>query len=245
MTDFTAYSWALTLLLAVAAGVLIARILAPALSVCATMFVKRYFKHLVPAKLERGDDIGEYASEARVLALGDGFEFVDVYRPFRGPWMGRHVDVWRAADRKTIALVSEVSDQSSPLNETLLFSVLEDDRHLTTTDNELATDPRGLRGLLARPDATFRELYRTHRARIQTLGLVPVVMGDADPVAAIEDLERQHVQQLVDAGLARYRNDRQTSWSYTLRGGYELYYLARPKIVRVAPGGRRAGQTAE
>ena len=80
---------------------------------------------------------------------------------------------------------------------------------------------------------------------MKSLGEVPVTMGDADPVAAIEDLDRHHVQQLVDAGLARYRNERQTAWSYTLRGGYELYYLARPKIIRVAPRRGRATQAAE
>ncbi len=245
MIDLTSYSWAVTLLLTAAACALCLKILVPALSVFAHMIVKRYFRHLVPASLEFRGEVGDYASEARVLAMGEGFEFVDVYRPFRGPWMGRRVDVWRAADRKTIALVSETPDESSPLNETIFFSALDDNRHLTTTDNEHAADPRGLRGLLARPGATFRELYRTHRARMASLREDPVVMGDADPVAAIEDLERHHVQKLVDAGLARYRNDRQTSWSYTLRGGYEVYYLARPKIVRVAPDGRRAGHAAE
>jgi len=240
MIDLDSYTWLVAPVLILATLAIATRLLLPAFVVGINVGVKRYFRHLVPASREFGDDIGEYASEARVLAMATGFEFVDVYRPFRGPWIGRRVDVWRAADRKTIALISEGADDASLVNETILFSALEDNRHLTTTDNERAGDPRGLRGLLARPDATFRELYRTHRARMKALGATPVIMGDADPVAAIEDLDRHHVSQLVDAGLARYRNERQTSWSYTLRGGYELYYLARPKIVRVVPARRTA-----
>jgi hypothetical protein len=72
-------------------------------------------------------------------------------------------------------------------------------------------------------------------------------MGDVDPVSAIEDLERFYVQRLVEDGLARYRNQRRTAWSYTLRGGYEIYYLAKPKIIR-APRDRTdtpAGRAAE
>jgi hypothetical protein len=30
-----------------------------------------------------------------------------------------------------------------------------------------------------------------------------------------------------------------------MRGGYELYYLARPKIVRVKPGRPRTGAAAD
>lgn len=157
--------------------------------------------------------------------------------------MGRRVEVWRAQDFKTIALVSESSSEFGASNETVLYSALENGKRLTTTDNVRAGDPRGWRGVLARPGATFRELHRTHLARIRSHGASSIPMGSADPLSAVEDMEREHVQKLVDAGLARYRNERQTSWSYTLRGGYELYYLARPKIVRVAP--KRAHHAVE
>jgi hypothetical protein len=235
MVDLEAYSWVAALTAVVAALLLLAKVFLPIISVGAHALVRRYFRFLVPAAGSYRSEIGEYAAEARVLALAERFEFVDIYRPFRGPWLGRRVEVWRAQDFKTIALVSESSSEIRSLNETIFYSALDNGGRLTTTDNERAGDPRGLRGILARPGATFRELYRTHLARIRSHGSDPVTMGGSDPVSAIEDMEREHVRKLVNAGLARYRNERQTSWSYTLRGGYELYYLARPKIVRVAP----------
>ncbi len=243
MIDLSTYTWAVASLAAIAIIFFFVKVVLPVASVGAHMVVRRYFRFLVPAGRTYRQEVGEYAAEARVLALAERFEFVDVYRPFRGPWLGRRVEIWRAEDFRTIALVSESPTEVPTLNETVLYSALENGKRLTTTDNERVGDPRGWRGVLARPDATFRELYRTHLARMRSLGAESVTMGDTDPVAAIEDLEREHVQKLVDAGLARYRNERQTSWSYTLRGGYEMYYLARPKIVRLAP--KRPGHAVE
>jgi hypothetical protein len=243
MIDLDSYLW-LARLIAAAAGILVlAKVVLPLASMGAHMLVRRYFRFLVPASHASRDEIGEYAAEARVLALAERFEFVDVYRPFRGPWLGRRVEIWRAEDFRTIALVSESPAEIPTLNETIFYSALDNGKRLTTTDNVRVSDPRGLRGVLARPGATFRELYRTHLARMRSHNAGSVVMGKSDPVAAIEDLDREHVQKLVDAGLARYRNDRQTAWSYTLRGGYEVYYLARPKIVRIAP--KRPGHAVE
>jgi hypothetical protein len=232
MTELESYLWLVTPLAAIAAAVLSFRMLLPIAALAALTLVKRYFRFLIPVPDAERAEAGEYLTEARALALGDGFEFVNTYRPFRGPRVHRLVDVWRADDLKTIALVSE---GAASRNETILVSALEDGRRLTTTDNSHAGDPRGFGGVLARPGATFRELCRTHRARVSAHQAEPVSMGGSDPVAVIEDLDRSLVQRLVESGLARYRNERQTSWSYTLRGGYEVYYLARPKIVRTAP----------
>lgn len=225
MAELTSNSWA-ALGFTAAALVLSVKIAALMLPVVSVALGKRYFRSLVPATNDDRDDIGEYAAEARVLAMGEKFEFVNTYVWFRGPMKGRIADVWRAEDFKTIAVVAEGRPTESAYGRTRFVSVTGDGDRLTTTDNVLVGDPRGFEGAVAWPGMTFRELHYMHKQRIAAANSEPVTIGDIDPVSAIEDLERQHVQQLVSAGLARYRNKTQTAWSYTLRGGYEIHSLA-------------------
>ncbi len=142
------------------------------------------------------------------------------------------MDLWRAADRETLALVSSERTRWRTRHCTVFVSVLESGARIATSDNFNEGDPLGLKGELIRRGLNFRDLYALHRRRVLRSGHAPETIGHSNPLSVIEDLERARVQDLTGAGLARYRDEAQISWSYTPRGACDIYYRARPRQVR-------------
>lgn len=207
--------------------------LRPALALSALARTPRYFRHLVGVSRRGRHEVTEYQEEARPIALALGYEFVDTYRAYRGS--GRHLrmDLWRARDADTLAMVGVSRVLWWDYSRTVLVSVLDDGTRVTTTDNFDEGDPRGAKGETVHPGAGYRELHARHWERIRASAAQPEPIGFANPLSVIEDLERQRVQVLVDAGMARFRGETQHAWSYTWRGAFEVYYLARPRQVRM------------
>lgn len=220
-------------LIALLALVALALAVRPALALAALARTPRFFRHLVGVSRRGRHEVTEYQEETRPIALALGYEFVDTYRAYRGS--GRHLrlDLWRGRDNDTLAMVGVSRVLWWDYSRTVLVSVLEDGTRLTTTDNFDEGDPRGVKGEAVHPSAGFRELHARHRERIRASAARPEPIGFANPLSVIEDLERQRVQALADAGIARFRGETQHAWSYTWRGAFEVYYLARPRQVRM------------
>lgn len=239
MDHILPHSGQLIALLALAVCVLAVR---PALALSALARTPRFFRHLVAVSRRGRHDVTEYQEATRPVAFALGYEFVDTYRAYRGS--GRHLrlDLWRGRDSDTLAMVGVSRVLWWDYSRTALVSVLEDGTRLTTTDNFDEGDPRGVKGETVQPGAGFRELHARHRERIRASAAQPELIGFADPLSVIEDMERLRVQTLADAGIARFRGETQHAWSYTWRGAFEVYYLARPRQVRRWRAGLAAQQ---
>ncbi len=222
--------------------VVLALIAKHAAALAALARTPRFFRHLVAVSRNRRDDVTAYHEVSRPIALALGYEFVDTFRAYRGS--GRHLrlDLWRGRERDTLAMVGVSKFLWWHYPRTMLVSVLADGTRVTTTDNFDEGDPRGVKGEAVRPGAGFRELHTRHRARIRTNAVQPETIGVANPLSVIEDMERQRVQALADAGIARFRGETENAWSYTWRGAFEVYYLARPRQVRMWRAGLAAQQ---
>jgi len=239
MDPILPHSWQLLLLLALAA---LALALRPATALVSLARTPRYFRHLVAVSRNGRDDVTAYHEVSRPIALALGYEFVDTFRAYRGS--GRHLrlDLWRGRDGDTLAMVGVSHFLWWHYPRTVLVSVLVDGRRVTTTDNFDEGDPRGVKGEAVRPGAGFRELHTRHRELIRASAARPEAIGFSNPLSVIEDLERQRVQALADAGIARFRGETENAWSYTWRGAFEVYYRARPRQVRVWRAGLAAQQ---
>jgi len=201
---------------------------------------KRYIHYLIAASADDRADVDDYIDEARPIAFAARFQFINTFKPQRGPWRDVLVDVWSAEDHKTLAAVAAGRMMGVPLERTVFYSVLEDGTRLTTSDDFDEGDPAGSKGPLVRPDATFRELLQTHRDRLDRAATPAVEFGGADPLGALEDLERLHVQELVHAGFARFRDLTHNCWSYTFRGAWEICFRTHPAEVRAGRASERA-----
>lgn len=193
---------------------------------------RRYFRHLIALQDRNHDEPSDYQDAARPVALALGFEYVDSYRAYHRSKRRLRLDLWRAADRETLALVSAERILWWTRHRTVFVSVLNDGARIATSDNFDEGDPLGLKGELIRRSLGFRDLYTLHCRRVQQGGRTAETIGQTNPLSVVEDLERSRVQQLAGAGLARYRGETQISWSYTLRGACDVYYRARPRQVR-------------
>ncbi len=189
----------------------------------------RYFRALTEIRADFRDDVDDYLETARPVALALGFEYMNTYRAKRRS--GRHLrlDLWRAPRRDTLAAVSTSRFLFWDYRRTILVSVLDDGSRITTSDNYGEGDPLGLHGEVVRPGSGFRELHVVHLRRVRQSKCAAEIIGGVAPLAALEDLARAHVQQLADAGLARYHGETQRAWSYTLRGACNVYFRARPR----------------
>jgi hypothetical protein len=227
MDHFLFYSW--LPVSAAAALILCIKLAAFAGAVWGLLHSRRYFRHLAPVSSDGRYDVSAYIECARSVALGLGLEYVNTYRSYRHGGRQTHLDLWRARDSDVLVIVSSRRSWLVHHPRTAFISVLDDGSRVTTSDNGDDGDPRGLTGEVVRPGSSFRELHDLHRRRVRESGRPAERIGWADPLGVIEDLTRSHVQQLADAGLARYRGESQSAWSYSLRGVCEIMYRARPR----------------
>ncbi len=240
------YSWLLLPVAAVSGCILVGQIVHVASTLHGLAADRRYFRHLVAMRDHAHDETNTYRDTTRVTALALGFDYVDAYRTYRRSRRHLRIDLWRAPDRSTLVLISSVRVLWRTRYRTAFVSVLDDGTRITTSDNFDEGDPLGLKGELIRRGLSFRELYIVHRRRIAQSRRDADVIGRTNPLSVIEDLERSRVHQLADAGLARYRDEVQISWSYTLRGACDVYYRARPRQLREYHAYRAAqAETAE
>jgi hypothetical protein len=240
------YSWLILPVAAVSGCILFGQIAHVASTLHGLAADRRYFRHLVAVRNRAHDDTSNNRDTTRMTALALGFDYVDAYRTYRRSRRHLRIDLWRAPDRSTLALTSSARALWGTRYRTAFVSVLDDGTRITTSDSFDEGDPLGLKGELIRHGLSFRELYIVHRKRIAQSRRDADVIGSTNPLSVIEDLDRSRVQQLADAGLARYRDEVQISWSYTLRGACDVYYRARPRQLREYHAYRAAeAETAE
>jgi len=226
------YSWLLLSASAGAACILAASVSRAVGTLRGLARDRRYFRQLIAIRGRDHGDSSTYQDEMRPMTLALGFEYVDAYRAYYRSKRRLRAELWRATDRETLAIVSSERVRWWTRHRTDFVSVLDNGECITTSDNFDEGDPLGLKGELVRRDLNFRDLYALHRRRILHGGHAAETIGQTNPLSVLEDLERSRVQHLAAAGLARYHGDTQISWSYTLRGAYDVYYRARPRQVR-------------
>jgi hypothetical protein len=198
----------------------------------ALLWEKRFIRYLAPADAEERAEVDDYIDEARPVALAEGFEFINTLKPQRGPWREMFMDLWSSDDRRIMGVVCAGRIFGVPFERTAFYSVLTNGTRLTTADGFDEGDPAGTKGTIVSPESSFRELLEVHRRRIVGGNRQPVAFGGSDPLGALEDLERSHVQHLVDGGFARYRDLTHNCWSYTLRGAWAICFRAHPAELR-------------
>jgi len=226
------YSWLLLPAAAGAACILVAELAWAATALHRLATHRRHFRQLVEFNERDPGESSAYQDGIRPHAFALGFEFVRPYRAYSQSKRRLRAELWRAQDRETLAVLSSERIGWRRCHRTDFISVLENGERITTSDNFDEGDPLALKGELIRRELDFRDLYRLHRRRLGQSGHAAETLGQSDPLSVVVDLERARVQQLAAAGLSRYRDDAQISWSYTLRGACDVYYRARPRQVR-------------
>ena len=188
------------------------------------------------AVVEKGNEPPEtdYAKRANDLAEDEGYDYLGVACDNRGGLYQLRFDFWASPDRSVFAVVCGGKLARVPYKRTWLHSPLPGDRYLVTTDDTGSADISGAAELHIWPHSTFRGLLNKHVDRLEELTDEPLPFEVKDPLKAYIAIRARQADRLVERGLARYTDDEQTTWRYTLAGAVKFYVIG----VWLQPVGR-------
>lgn len=195
------------------------------------------------------------AREAEAL----GFSPLGIFQDRRGRLYRVRYEFWLSRERDVLAMVGAGALGAVPVQSTWLYTALADGRVAVSTDHQAAMepapgDPWEWKLLI---HASPGELLARHRDRVQGM-FASVAPFDAAPSRVLHQMQairRDRVAGFVDRGLARYRDEDRSAWSYSFLGSLRLvarmyrkgFYdaLTQPsRSIRSRPGDARFRGTA-
>jgi len=154
-----------------------------------------------------------------------GYRYGGVYHDARGSIYKCRYDFWLSPDSTILVWIGCGTVARLAAKSVNLISQLEGGRYLQTTDMTGETDLSGLTDLQIWPKQTFRKLVDRHNARLEALGASALPFSDA-PMRDVINIRRVRALRLVEQGDAKYVDDNESIWKYTLKGALRFYFVA-------------------
>lgn len=133
-------------------------------------------------------------------------------------------DFWVSPDHLTFASVCCGSIANIPTEGAWLYSRTDDGRILVTTNEIGEQDISGIEEQQTWAETEMYELLEKHNQRLAGLAIEP--FSEESPIAGYFEIRRLKVDALIERGLARYTDEDQTAWRYTLRGSVMFAFTA-------------------
>jgi hypothetical protein len=131
-------------------------------------------------------------------------------------------DFWLSPDHFILVVIGGGSIAGIPVNGIWVYSRLTDGRILCTTNEIGEQDISGAEEQQTWPKYDLISLIEKHRKRL-TDSVEP--FPAESPLAGYFDIRRRKADALVAKGYARYIDDEQSIWKYTLKGAIVFYFI--------------------
>ena len=125
-------------------------------------------------------------------------------------------------DRRVLVHCGEGTLAGMRAKQTWLYSRLSGGEILVTTDSFDEGDPSGLTRPKRIIDAELPELLRVHTDRFAGCDDAVIPFSSLDASKALESIARARAERLVNMGRAQWLDLNQTTWRYTLKGGFSI-----------------------
>ncbi len=173
------------------------------------------------------------AEQANEEAEESGYRHGGICHDGKGRLYRVRYDFWIAPDQRTLAIVGSGTVARVPVNGISFYSCADNSRVLWTTNNKGEQDISGVTDPDAWPRLPFKRLLKKHQQRLAQTHSRPFPQGN--PMAGYFDIRRRQADKLVEEGCARYVDDSNSAWRYTLKGALKFYFIG----VWIRPLGRR------
>lgn len=186
----------------------------------AALLERRRVRNYEPVAEDEAAPISEYARWVEHAAGRLGYDRLGVFRDAKGKIYNVRYDFWASPGRDVIAYCGVGTMLGIPVKATWLFTPLSDGRCLMTTDHSAAmeSDLSGMTEMALVANADFDELLARHRKRVDEAPLPSGAFSKADPFGGFNAFRRSRVERLIERGQARFLDDEQDAWKYTVRG---------------------------
>lgn len=208
----------------------------------ACLYETQYVQPYVVPRPGEEYELGETARAANARAPNLGFEQKGLCHDGKGGLYRVRYDFWLSPDRRTFAVVGGGSIAKIPFDGIWLYSRIRDGRILETTNEIGSQDISGVVEQETWPKMKFAPLVEKHFGRLEEPR-----EGDAIPFedeAELKDyfaIRRARAEGLVGRGHARFLDDRESKWKYTLKGALAFYVISN--WVRPLQRGLRGGKS--
>jgi hypothetical protein len=233
--------WLNLILVALLIGVPVLIVLGGLPVMLVALYEKRYVRNYAlldtGGKLRSPHDPGPhpYMDSVNEEAGQMGFEFGGIYvRATKGAAKFR-VAVWRSPERDILVRVTIV--KAGPLQQKLTTLVSQvGSRYLITADDFSEDDISGMLDYEVRLNAHFPELLKLHEDRLARADDTVVYFVAENMVEDLDSIQLERARHMIKLGYARFRDDEQSVWSYTVKGAMHLYFRSYFKqILRALP----------
>lgn len=180
----------------------------------------------------------DYGRRTNAAAQQLAYVHRGIFHDARGGIYKTRSDFWTSPDNVVLALVSCGTIAKLPNGRVSLYSQLDGGRYLQTTDMTGENDLSGLTDLQIWPQLSFAKLVERHFARLQHLGCSPAPFSDS-PMREVLTIRLRRTEKLVAQGDARFVDDDQTVWKFTLKG--VRFYFVTVWLQRFRRGLRKIG----
>ena len=154
-----------------------------------------------------------------------GFEPLGTFMQDRGSKAyAAIVSYWLSPDTRTLARIGGGKTLGIPIRRTVLVSRFASGQMFETTDEFGVLDLSGLAQREIVMNASLRELYDCHKARLATAQDEPQSFSRGGILAVHEEMELAKAERLEKLGLAKPVNIQHTIWRYTLKGALQIYF---------------------
>jgi hypothetical protein len=200
--------------------------------IAASLWEKRPVQpYYVPAEGDEYEPSAE-AEEANKEAQEAGYQHGGLCHDGKGRLYRVRYDFWIAPNQCTLAIVGSGTVARVPVNGVSLYSHAAGGRVLWTTNNKGEQDISGVTEPDAWPKLSFTRLLAKHNHRLAKSRAQPFPEGS--PMAGYFAIRKRQADGLVQQGLARYLDDTNTAWRYTLKGAFKFYIFG----IWIRPFGR-------
>ena len=161
---------------------------------------------------------------AFVNTIGDGleshdFEFVETCQDAKGRAYQIKYEFWVSPDRTILTLVGGGAIIGIPMQSIWLYSRLADGHYLLTVSNQNGSelDPTGITKEVLVATTNLTEVLRRHQNRLAK-SKSKVLHYSSDPLKDHLEYRFRRYSSLVAKGNAKFLDDEETAWSYTIWG---------------------------
>jgi hypothetical protein len=191
------------------------------LLVIIAMNEKRHSPPYVEIPQDRLGQLSRYVRRMSDDALASGLVFGAYIGHFK-PSIKIIGTVWYSPDKRILVMTNSGTVSGIPAKMTMIFSPVSDGTYLCTTDNIGESDPAGMIKFKRRWNGLLPDLLRIHQRRMEHVTGTVRSFPQATAFEAVNEFYRLWAQNLVNKGLARFRDADQQWWSYNFTGGLQI-----------------------
>jgi hypothetical protein len=196
-----------------------------ALFFCIAYFEKHPLKQLVAVDMDRLTEPSPYFLAVNESARQLGFHFAGACKQDRGSRTYQaYLCFWLSPDRTILAQIEGGKTLGIAIRRTRLLSCLADGGLLETTDEFGTKDLSGLTAKEMVVNARFEELYARHTTRLAEGSAGPKAFRTENALAVYETMQGLKASRMEELGLARFDKRTRSSWHYTAKGAWQLYF---------------------